>query len=160
MDLVVTSGDLNTNILADVTIAHPYPSHSSRITPPMTHPLHFTLLKEAQKKHKYNHTASLIGASLFPLAIETFGALGPSFQKFLHICVNGYFQRIFLSHPSREETHKSVIMRSWRSRIFCALQKANARLLFSKASRSSTANQTGQRPHHVDITEVLGARIT
>ena len=160
MDLVVTSGAFNTNILADVTITHPFPSHPSRTTPPMTHPLHFTLLKEAQKRHKYNNTASLIGASVFPLVAETFGALGPSFQKFLHICVNGYFQRIFLSHPTREEIHKSVIMRSWRSRISCALQKANARLLFSKASRSSNANQSGQRPHYVDITEVLAARIS
>ena len=159
MDLVVTSGDFNTNILADVTITHPYPSRSSRLTPSMTHPLHFTLLKEAQKKQKYQHTASLIGASVFPLAMETYGALGPSFQKFLHICAEGYLQKNFLSHPSREELHKSVIMRSWRSRISCALQKANSRLLFSKASRSTTINQSGQRPHYVDIAEIFGARI-
>ena len=156
---MVTSGDFNTNILADVTITHPFPSSSTRITPSMTHPLHFALIKEEQKKHKYSHTARLLGASIFPLAIETFGAMGPSFQKFLHICADGYLQRLFLSHPTREETHKSVIMRSWRSRISCALQKANSRLLFSKASRSNGANQSGQRPHYVDIIEVFGNRI-
>ena len=159
MDLVVTSGDFNTNILADVTISHPYPSSSTRISTPMTHPLHFTLIKENQKKHKYSHTARLLGASVFPLAIETFGALGPMFQKFLQLCADAYLHRIFLSHPSREEIHRSVIMRSWRSRISCALQKANARLLFSKASRTARANQSGQAPHYVDLTEVFGNRI-
>ena len=159
MDLVVTSGDFQTNILADVTITHPFPSSTSPITNTMLNPLHFTKIKEAAKRNKYQHAARASGATVVPLVLETFGSSGPAFQRFLNICADGFLQKIFLSHPSRQETHKSLIMRSWRSRISCALQKANIRLLFSKASRASSANQTGQRPHYVDITEVFGSRL-
>ena len=159
MDQVVTSGDFNTNILANVTITHPFPASTSRITPSMLHPVHFTRLKQSHKINKYQNTARLLGASISPLAMETYGAVGPSFQKFLHLCANAYLQKIFLSRPTPEELHKSVIKRSWRSGTPCALQKANVRLLFSKASRSTGLNQLGQRPHYVDIVEVFVVRI-
>ena len=125
----------------------------------MLTPLHFTKIKEIAKKARYNHAARSCGATVFPLALETYGAAGPSFHTFLSHCANAYLQKLFLSHPTREELHKSVIMRSWRSRISCALQKANARLLFSKASRATSCNQSGQMPHYVDMVEVFGARL-
>ena len=160
MDLIVTSGDFSTNILADVTITHPIPSPSTHITQAMLSPLHFIKLRENHKKAHYLQAARAVGGSIFPLALDTFGAAGSSFHKFLNICAEGYLQKIFLSHPTREELHKSVIMRSWRSRVSCALQKANVRLLFSKASRASNLNQLGQPPHLFDIVEVFNSWIT
>ena len=109
MDLVVSSGDFQTNILADVTITRAFPSSTSPITPPLDSPLHFSKIKEASKRTKYNAAAQSTGATIYPLAIETYGAAGPAFHSYLNLCANNYLQKLFLSHPTREELHKSVM---------------------------------------------------
>ena len=151
MDILATSSDFEP-ILADVTITHPSPSNQP-ITPAMITPLHFARAAEERKIRRYERAASAMSHKFIPLAIETFGALGKRIDKMLKDLANRYFRSIQNQDP--EFNAKSVLMRYWRSKISCCLQKANAKLLISKENRIRANTRQGTPPNAPDLSEVL-----
>ena len=95
MDSVFTSGDFQ-NILADVTVTHPFPADIGAFTPPMISPLHFAKSAESRKKTRYSQAARQINHNFIPFAFETFGASGPSFD-------------FFLKNPSKQDINASFL---------------------------------------------------
>ena len=151
MDLVVTYSDSQT-LLADVTITHPNPSTSTSMTEPMQIPLYFAKLQENRKIRRYGETIRLMRHEFAPLAFETYGATGPIFTKYLKRLASRHFQFISLNYET-DISARSTLVRYWRTRISCCLQKANARLLISKANRVRANMRQGTPPHAPDLSE-------
>ena len=151
MDLVVTYSDSQT-LLADVTITHPNPSTSTSLTEPMQIPLYFAKLQENRKIRRYGETIRLMRHEFAPLAFETYGATGPIFTKYLKRLASRHFQFISLNYET-DISARSTLVRYWRTRISCCLQKANARLLISKANRVRANMRQGTPPHAPDLSE-------
>ena len=138
MDLTITSGDL-APILADVTITHPIISQSSSVLSAMCSPLYFAKHREATKIRKYGARAAQINNQFVPLVLETNGAMGPAFSSSLKIWAKRAAQFI---HPSKS----AQIIRFWRIKISTCLQRANAKLILSKARRVRGRTRQGTQP--------------
>ena len=147
MDIVITSSDFQTT-LADVTITHPSPSHQS-ITLNMTRPLYFATAAEERKIRKYDRAARQINNTFIPMALETFGALGREANKFLKKLASRYLRSL----PNPEISNRSILMRYWRSKISCTLQRANAKLIISKSNRIKANTRQGPLPNSPDMTD-------
>ena len=151
MDLVVTSSDSQT-LLADVTITHPIPAASTTITEAMLLPLHFAKQQENRKIRRYGELVRLMQHTFSPFAFETFGASGPAFQRHLKYLASRYTQNISGSSEN-DDLNRSTLIRYWRTKISCCLQRANARLLISKANRIRANLRQGSPPNVPDISE-------
>lgn len=151
MDLVVTSGDSQT-ILADVTITHPAPANSVTITESMQCPLYFAKYQENRKIRKYGETVRRMRNVFIPLALETYGATGPAVTRALQRLATRYFQSNTCGNDP-ESTARSTLMRYWRTKISCCLQRANARLLLSKANRVRAHTRQTAPPNAPDLSE-------
>ena len=140
MDLVVTDSDFST-ILADVTITHPNPSLNQQLTLPMMQPGYFSTNRENSKRTKYGQAARILGARFVPLVLETYGYFGSEFSLFLNKLANELFRREPNSDVEMEGVFKQKLKNLWINRISCTLQKANARLILSKISRTQQSVQ-------------------
>ena len=143
MDLVVTPCD-SQPFLADVTITHPAPSQPSTTNQTMYQPLYFAKHHENRKRRKYEEAVRSINSRFVPLALETFGAMGPCFDK----CLKSLAARQALT-----DAEKSILMRFWRMKISCCLQKANSFLIMSKAQRVRKQSRQGSAPLAPNLTE-------
>ena len=143
----MTSSDFQTT-LADVTITHPSPSHQT-ITQNMMTPLYFARAAEERKIRKYAQAARDNHHIFIPLALETFGAMGREMEKSLKKLASRYLRTL----PSAEISNRSVLMRFWRSKISCCLQKANAKLIISKANRVKANSRQTPLPNNPDLSE-------
>jgi hypothetical protein len=152
MDLVITGSDSQT-LLADVTITHPAPASSVSITQPMLLPLYFAKYQENRKIRKYGDIVRRMHNAFSPFAFETFGASGPFFTKYLKQLASRHFY-ILLGNNDADITARSVLVRYWRTKISCCLQRANARLLLSKANRVRTRTRQGTPPNAPDLSEI------
>ena len=139
MDLVVTSGD-SSPILADGTVIHPIPSSSIPDESKMLTPLYFAKYRENAKTNRYGNRAAQIHHSFIPMVFETFGAFGPQLNTFL----KGVAGRAI--HGSAQ-TYRSQLIRFWRMKLSACLQKANARLIISKANRIRSLTRQGTHPN-------------
>ena len=151
MDLVVTSSDSQT-LLADVTITHPIPTNPTSITEPMLLPLHFARLQENRKFRRYGEVSRQMHHKFLPFAFETFGASGPAFDKFLKQLATRHQQNVAW-HTDNDLTTRSLLIRYWRTKISCCLQRANARLLIHKADRVRANVRQGTSPNYPDLTQ-------
>jgi hypothetical protein len=147
MDLVVTSSDSQIT-LADVTITHPSPSNQ-QISDNMTSPLFFARAAEDRKIRKYGRAARENGHRFIPLAIETYGALGKEMDKKLKSLATKYTRSI--SNQYTDITARSTLMRYWRARISCCLQRANAKLIISKSNRIKANSRSAPQPNAPDL---------
>ena len=153
MDLVVTDSDFST-LLADVTITHPNPSINQPVTQSMLQRGHFSSHRENTKRTKYGEAASSIGAKFIPLVLETFGSVGKSFHALLHSLSLELFRRSPNSDTELEIKMKAKLINLWRTRISLTLQKANARLLLSKISRTHQSTQRSSPTTMVDFSTI------
>ena len=151
MDLVVTSSDSQT-LLADVTITHPIPANPTSITESMLVPFHFAKLQENRKVRRYGEVTQQMHHKFLPIAFETFGATGPAFDKFLKQLATRHQQNIGWS-TDNDMTTRSLLIRYWRTKISCCLQRANAKLLIHKANRVRASTRQGTPPNYPDLTE-------
>jgi hypothetical protein len=149
MDLVVSSSDLQT-LLADVTITHPAPSGT--ISESMISPLYFAKYQESRKIRRYGEIVRAMGHAFAPLAIETYGATGPFLNKYLKQLARRY-QQIIHRNSEEDPLGNSTLIRYWRTKISCCLQKANARLLISKTNRICARSRQGPLPNAPDLSE-------
>lgn len=115
----------------------------------MTCPLYFTTAAEERKIRKYDRAARQINNTFIPMALETFGALGKEMNKFLKKIASGYLRSL----PNPEISNRSVLMRYWRSKISCTLQRANAKLIISKSNRIKANTRQGPLPNSPDMTD-------
>jgi hypothetical protein len=147
MDLTVTSGN-STPILADVTVTHPITSQTASITPAMMQPLYFAKHREEGKIRKYGQRANQMQHHFIPLVLETFGAFGPKFSAFLKSLAHRASQGLAVHN-------RAQIIRYWRMKISACLQRANARLIISKANRIRCRTRLGSVPstpvQHMDF---------
>ena len=148
MDLVVTSSD-SSSFLADVTITHPSPSNQP-ITEQMLQPLYFAKQAEQRKQRKYQAASRAINMNFKPMALETFGAVGPHLNEILKKLATR-IARFNDWHQSSEISYVSTLIRFWRTRISTCLQRCNAKLILSKAHRIRANCRLGSHPHPPDI---------
>ena len=139
MDLVVASGD-STPILADVTVIHPIPSRPIPAGSQMTTPLYFAKYRENAKTTRYGDRATQIHHAFIPMVFETFGAFGPQLNQFLKSIAGRAL------HGSAQ-TYRTQLIRFWRVRLSACLQRANARLILSKANRIRSRSRQGPYPN-------------
>ena len=151
MDLVITDGDFST-ILADVTITHPNPSLNQQISRPMLQQGYFATHRENTKRTKYGPTARVLGAKFIPLVLETLGTFGQSFTKFLKSLSMEFFRRATNTDADMERHFSNRLLTLWTNKISCTLQRANARLLLSKISRTQQTLQRNAPRANVDFT--------
>jgi hypothetical protein len=143
MDLVVTSCD-SPSFLADVTITHPSPSNQP-ISQQMLQPLYFAKSAEHRKRRKYGEVVRSMNQAFIPMALETFGALGPCLDKSLKEMATR-IGRLNDWHHNTDIFYISTLMRFWRTRISTCLQKCNAKLIISKAHRVRSRSRQGSSP--------------
>jgi hypothetical protein len=149
MDLVVTSSDLQT-LLADVTITHPSPSGT--ISQTMQTPLYFAKYQESRKIRRYGDIARQMGHTFAPLALETYGATGPALNRYLRSLANRH-QHLVSRNSEEDSLEKSTLIRYWRTKISCCLQRANAKLLIGKSNRIAATLRQGSPPNTPDLSE-------
>ena len=99
MDLVVTHSDSQT-LLADVTITHPHPSNTASITEPMQLPLHFAKLQESRKIRRYGESVRQMHHEFAPFALETFGATGQMFTRYLKRLASRHLQLVSINNET------------------------------------------------------------
>ena len=132
MDLSVTSCDFP-SFLADVTVTHPAPSDILHLNESTFAPQHFAKYAEERKNRKYRTASEQIGLRFIPIAIETYGTMGPKGSKML--------KELALRHQQQSRNHnlsqesRANLIRIWRVKISACLQRANARLIISKSNR-------------------------
>ena len=146
MDLHVTSCD-SSSFLADVTVIHPAPADTNTLDQQAFLPSHFAKHAEARKNRKYRAASEFIGQRFIPIALETYGTLGPEASKLL---------KNLAGRQIESENHsRSSLIRIWRVKISAALQRANARLIISKSNRIRRfLRQNSQpNPHNLILTE-------
>jgi hypothetical protein len=151
MDLVITYSDSPT-LLADVTITHPVPANTTQITQPMQLPLYFAKYREGSKVRRYGEAIRQMHHTFAPLVLETFGAAGPALTKYIKHLASRQHQ-LSTNCPENDITARSTLVRYWRTRIACGLQKANARLIISKSNRIKANQRQGTNPNAPDLTE-------
>jgi len=148
MDLVVTSSD-STSLLADVTITHPSPSNQT-ISQQMLLPLFFAKRAEDRKLRRYGTATRSMNLAFIPMALETFGALGPGLDHELKLLAKRIAQ--FNDwHQGTEISFISTLIRFWRTRISSCLQKCNAKLILSKAHRARSCCRQSSRANFPDV---------
>lgn len=151
MDLVVTHSDSQT-LLADVTITHPAPANTTSITESMQLPLHFAKHQENRKIRRYGEAVRQMHQKFTPFAFETYGASGPVFSKYLKYLAARHLQLISWSNET-DISARSTLVKYWRTRISCCLQRANAKLLISKANRINSNLRQSSPPNAPDLAE-------
>lgn len=149
MDLVVTYSDSQT-LLADVTITHPAPSISTSITQAMQLPLYFAKHQEHRKNRRYGEAVRQMHHQFAPFSFETYGATGPTFSKYLKYLASRHAQLTAISNNT-DYSNRSTLVRYWRTRIACTLQRANSRLLISKANRVKAHTRQSAFQHAPDL---------
>ena len=152
MDLHITSCD-SPSFLADVTVTHPSPADSNNLVQEAFSPSYFAKHAENRKIRKYRAASEQIGQRFVPIALETYGALGPECSKMLKNLAGRRYQ--LCSESDTENFSRSSLTRIWRVKISAALQRANARLIISKANRiRNNLRQNSQpNPHNVILTD-------
>jgi hypothetical protein len=148
MDLVVTSSD-STSLLADVTITHPSPSNQT-ISQQMLLPLFFAKRAEDRKLRRYGSATRSMNLAFIPMALETFGALGPGLDHELKLLAKR-IARFNDWHQGTEISYISTLIRFWRTRISSCLQKCNAKLILSKAHRARSCCRQSSRANFPDV---------
>lgn len=144
MDLVISSSDYPT-LLADVTVTHPSPANPDSLSTSILQPLHFAKHAESRKIRRYQRAAEMMHHRFAPLALETYGAMGPALSSSLKALAIR-FHRVLLADPAPDLSARSTLIRYWRVRISACLQRANARLILSKANRINSRSRQGHPP--------------
>jgi hypothetical protein len=86
-----------------------------------------------------------------PMALETFGALGPRLNSSLKWLAER-IARFSDWHQGTEISYTSTLIRYWRTRISTCLQKCNAKLILSKAHRARSFCRQSSHPNPPDVT--------
>ena len=116
MDLIITYSCLPPT-LADVTVAHPSPSHLPMSSASQMYtPLYFAKKAEAQKYSRYLATARAMNHLFHPYALETFGSCGPMLDNTLKALADRFRNMTTLVSNS-EVSEKPQLVRFWRVKI-------------------------------------------
>ena len=116
----------------------------------MLQPAHFTVNRDNSTRSKYGQAATILGVKFIPRVLETYGNMGSAFSSFLGKLSMELFSRQNNSDPEVQNHFKSRQL--WNSKISVCLQRASARLIISKISRSQQANQRWAPSIGVDFT--------
>jgi hypothetical protein len=144
MDLVITSSD-SQSLLADVTVTHPAPADLSSTDQRLLQPLYFARHAEGRKIRRYGEAANRMHHHFSPFAFETYGASGPTFTAYLK-SIAARYQHSVSWGSNTDSTDRSAIIRFWRTKISCCLQRSNAKLIISKANRIQSRSRQGPAP--------------
>ena len=147
-DLLARTG-AHSPLSADVSIVHPTPCSAASRRTYSRQAGTAARIREELKSNAYTGISRRLGMVFTPLIFESFGRCGTKCERFLKTLARHVASRESFSGTASPHT-SALLLHSWRRRISCALQKANARIFQMRAFRGA-AGPTSNYSDSVDF---------
>ena len=139
---ITASGDLRP-LAVDVSVTHSTPLSQSTLMTNVRSSGSAARNREAKKVRDYGNVSRRLGMHFVPFVMESYGTFGPQAELFLKTLARHITSSRCYSGNANPSV-SAALLHSWRRRLSCAMQKANARILQLRALRGTEAH--GRQP--------------